>query len=266
MKTVVITGATSGIGRSTALIFRDRGYQVYGISRRLGSDEGVKYISADVTDFNSVENAFKQIKEEAGSIDILINNAGMGISGSVENTSTQDAKYIFDVNFFGAFNTMKAVIPYMREQGFGKILNISSVAGKLSIPFQAFYSATKGAINNLTEAIRIEVRPFNIQVMSIMPGDVKTDFTKNRKKNAEDDAHYGKRIEKSISVMEKDEQNGMPSEYAAKVIYKVSQKKKLPLYKTIGFKYKLFVGLSKFLPARFVNFLVGLIYGFTNEK
>jgi short-subunit dehydrogenase len=266
MKTVVITGATSGIGRATAAVFKEKGYQVYGIARRVGTDEGIKYLTADVTSFESLEAVFKQISEEVPTIDILINNAGMGISGSVENTTTEDAHYIFNVNVFGVFNAMKAVIPYMRAQGHGKIINISSVAGKLSIPFQAFYSATKAAVNKLTEAIRIEVKPFNIQVMNIMPGDVKTDFTKNRRKNVQNEEYYGTRIEKSLEVMEKDEQNGMPSSYVGKVIYRVSQKRRLPLYKTIGFKYKIFVGLSKLLPSRFVNNVVGSIYGFTKEK
>jgi short-subunit dehydrogenase len=247
---------------ATAQIFKDKGYNVYGIARRLGDAEGIKYLQADVTDFASLKDAFEKIHNEAGHIDILINNAGMGISGAVEHTSLEDAKYNFDVNFFGVFCTLKAVIPYMRKGGGGKIINISSVAAKLSIPFQAFYSATKAAVNQLTEAVRIEVKPFNIQLCSIMPGDVKTGFTSNRRKNAPENEFYGDRIEKSIAVMERDEQGGMSAEYAGQVIYKTVVRKRLPLYKTIGWKYQLFILLSRFLPARFVNDVIGSMYGF----
>jgi short-subunit dehydrogenase len=219
-----------------------------------------------VTDFASLKDAFEKIHNEAGHIDILINNAGMGISGAVEHTSLEDAKYNFDVNFFGVFCTLKAVIPYMRTDGGGKIINISSAAAKLAIPFQAFYSATKAAVNQLTEAVRIEVKPFNIQLCSIMPGDVKTGFTSNRRKNAPVNEIYGDRIEKSIAVMEKDEQGGMPADYAGIIIYKTSLKRKLPLYRTIGWKYKAFIFLSKILPARFVNEVIGSIYGFIPKK
>jgi short-subunit dehydrogenase len=190
----------------------------------------------------------------------------MGISGSVEDTSYEDAAYLMNVNFMGVFNSTKAMIPLLRKSGGGKILNMSSVAARLGIPFQAFYSSSKAAINAFSEALNIELHPFKIQVCSIMPGDIKTGFTKNRKKNEVDSVFYKKRVDKSVSVMEEDERNGMDPEYAAKVVLKLIERKRIPLYKTIGFKYKIFVLLHKFLPAKLANNVVGMIYGFKKEK
>lgn len=266
MKVVVITGGSSGIGLHTARLFSIKGYKVYSISRRKFDEEGINHIIGDVTDYDSITNAFKEIHELEGRIDILINNAGMGISGAIEDTKLEDAEYIFKVNFFGVFNASKAVIPYMRENNGGKIINVSSAAAVFAIPFQAFYSSTKAAINLFSAALRTEVAPFNIQVCTFLPGDIKTDFTKNREKNKMDSPFYGDRIIKSLEVMEKDEQGGMSAEYAARVIYKTVNKKKLPLYKTIGVKYKIFLFFNKLLPAGFVNKVVGSMYGFIPRK
>lgn len=266
MKVVVITGGSSGIGLHTARLFSKNGYKVYSISRRMFIEEGVTHIIGDVTDYDSISRAFKEIYEKEGQINILINNAGMGISGSIEDTEIKDAEYIFKVNFFGVFNSSKAIIPYMRKNNGGKIINISSAAAVFAIPFQAFYSSTKAAINLFSAALKTEVAPFNIQVCTFLPGDIKTDFTKNREKNKMDSPFYGDRIVKSLEVMEKDEQGGMSAEYAARVIYKTTKKKRLPLYKTIGLKYKVFLFFNKLLPAGLVNKVVASMYGFIPKK
>lgn len=262
MKVIVVTGASSGIGLSIAQFLSQKGHKVYGISRSKIHEKNIKGIQADVTNIDQLIEAYQEIFDIEGRIDILINNAGMGISGSIEDTSAEDATYLMNVNFMGVFNSTKVILPFMRESGGGKIFNMSSVAAKLSIPFQAFYSSSKAAINAFSEALANEVSPFGIQVCAIMPGDIKTGFTKNRKKNVIDSPVYGERVDKSVSVMEKDEQNGMDPEIAAKVINKLISKRRIPLYKTIGFKYKLIVFLAKLLPAKLVNKLVGSIYGF----
>ncbi len=261
-KVVVITGASSGIGLELAKHLIQKDYVVYGISRSKIHDKYIKSIQADVANYEQLKQAYQEIFDIEGHIDCLINNAGMGISGSIEDTSLEDAKYVMDVNFMGVFYSSKAMIPFLKQSATSKIINISSVAARLAIPFQGFYSSSKAAINAFSESLRIELKPFKIQVCSVMPGDIKTGFTKNRKKNINEGKDYIKRVEKSIAVMEKDEQNGMDPEYAAKVIFKLINRRNLPLYKTIGVKYKLFVFLQKVLPARFVNNLVGLIYGF----
>ena len=261
-KVVVITGASSGIGLEMSKYLCQKEYIVYGISRTKIHDKYIKSIQADVTNYEQLKTAYQEIFDIEGQIDCLINNAGMGISGSIEETSLEDASYLMDVNFMGVFYSSKAMIPYLRKSKHAKIINMSSVAARLSIPFQGFYSSSKAAVNAFSESLNIELAPFNIQVCSVMPGDIRTSFTKNRKKNINESNHYSKRVEKSISVMEKDEQNGMDPEYAAKVIYKLLRRKRLPLYKTIGFKYKVFIFLQKLLPTKLVNRLVGSIYGF----
>ena len=174
MKTAFVTGGSSGIGLSCCRKFLENGYRVYELSRREPKIQtvGVKHISCDVTDEHSVSEAFKKIYNDSGSIDILVNNAGFGISGAVEFTELAEAKKQFDVNFFGCFICSKNVIKYMRLQGGGRIVNLSSLAAPLAIPFQAFYSASKAAVNSLTLVLAFEVRPFNIKVCAAMPGDV----------------------------------------------------------------------------------------------
>ena len=158
-KVAVVTGGTSGIGRATALALKDAGCTVYELSRRAQGVEGLHHISADVTKEESVRAAVEQIMAREGRIDILVNNAGFGISGAVEFTSTEDAKSLFDVNFFGMVNMNRQVVPIMREAGHGRIVNLSSVAAPVPIPFQTYYSATKAAVNAYTMALANELRP-----------------------------------------------------------------------------------------------------------
>jgi len=260
-KVVVITGASAGIGLEIAKQMIKKEFIVYSLSRRIAPAKEIITIETDVTNPDSVKKAISKIFEQEKRIDILINNAGMGISGSIEDTILEDAKYIFDVNFFGAFLVSREVVPIMRTIGGGTIVNVSSVAASISIPFQSFYSATKAALTSLSDSLRSEVKPFNIKVVTALPGDVKTDFTVSRKKNKVNSAVYESRIEKSVATMEKDEQNGIPSNFAAKVVVKMATKKNPPLNFVIGGKYKIFVFLLKVLPQRFVRFIVDKMYG-----
>lgn len=262
MKVVIITGASQGIGYDLANLLQSKKYVIYGLSRTPFELEGVKSISCDVTNKEQVKTVINQIYQETGHIDILINNAGMGISGSIENAKEENIKKIFDVNVFGSTYLIQACLPYLKQNQGSKIINIGSVAGPLAIPFQGFYSATKAALETLSNALANELSPYKVYVTTVLPGDTKTNFTKNRVKNADLNTPYEHRVEKSISLMENDEQKGMNVRSASKVIYKVIKKRKPPLRKTIGFKYKLFVVLKKLLPERFVNFVIGLIYGF----
>ena len=196
-KVAVVTGGTSGIGKATALALQKAGCTVYELSRRAEGVEGLRHISADVTDEAAVNAAVAQIMAEAGHIDLLVNNAGFGISGAIEFTAPEDAKKLFDVNFFGMVNMNRAVVPLMRAAGHGRIVNLSSVAAPVPIPFQAYYSATKAAVNAYTMALANELRPFGVTVCAVMPGDIHTGFTAARKKVAEGDAIYHGRISRS---------------------------------------------------------------------
>ncbi len=257
----VITGATSGIGLAMAREFSARGDKVYALARREAElPEGVSFIAADVTDEAQVKAAAEAVMEREGRIDLLVNNAGFGISGAVEFTKAEDAKRQFDVNFFGMVNMTRAVLPHMRAQGGGMVLNVSSVAAVTPIPYQTYYSASKAAINAYTMALANEVRGHNIRVAALMPGDVKTGFTAARAKSLEGAEVYPA-LEKSVKTMEHDEQNGMPPEALAKRAYFISGRKHpKPLY-SCGFQYCLFCVLAKVLPNRLVNWILSKLYG-----
>ena len=259
-RVAIVTGGSSGIGRCTALSLKDAGFAVYELSRREQGTGEVEHISCDVTDERAVKAAVQSVREKEGRIDVLVNAAGFGISGAVEFTETDAAKRLFDVDFFGMVNVNRAVLPVFREQGFGRIVNVSSVAAPIAIPFQTYYSAAKNAMNAYTMALANEVRPFGITVCAVQPGDIATGFTAAREKSHEGDDVYGGRISRSVATMEHDEQNGMKPEVAGRFIARVAQKKSRKPFYTIGAQYKIFCFLAKLLPAQLLNWLVGLIY------
>ena len=260
-RVAIITGGSSGIGLETAKILAAKGVKVYEFSRREAEFDFMRHISVDVTDEKQVFGAVERVFEKEGRIDILINNAGMGISGAFEFTDEADARRLMDVNLFGMNNTIRAVLPHRRKTGKGRIVNLSSVAGVLPIPFQTWYSISKAAVNALTMAVANEVKPYGVSVCSVMPGDIKTGFTAARKKSHEGDDQYGGRIEKSVSRMEKDEQNGMKPEVAGRFIARLALKRKVKPYNTIGFLYKCCVFLGGILPGKLVRFILGIMYG-----
>ena len=259
-KICLVTGGSSGIGRAICAGLREQGCTVYEFSRRESQTEGVIHRSVDVTDEDAVREAVDRILSEAGRIDVLVNNAGFGISGAVEFTPLSEAKRQMDVNFFGMVNVTRAVIGSMRENGNGRIVNVSSVAAPAAIPFQTFYSCSKAAINDFTLALANEVRPYGVTVCAVQPGDIRTGFTDARAKSAEGDDLYGGRISRSVAGMEKDERNGMSPDKAGKKIAAVALKKKSKPLMALGFSYQFLCVLIKLLPVRLVNYLVGVLY------
>ena len=257
-KVLVITGGSSGIGRATATLFAAKGWQVFDLSRHAAEEKpNIKHIYCDVSLEESVKEAVRQVYQFTEQIDVLIANAGFGISGPIETTSFADAKRQMDVNFYGAFNIVKAVLPKMRAKNAGRIIFTSSVAGILPVPYQAFYSASKAAINAFSLALQNEVREYNIKVSALLPGDVSTAFTASRIKT--ENTVY-KNADKAVSAMEKDEQNGMKPEKMAKMMWKIAHKKNpAPLY-IGGFIYQIFCLLDRLLPKRIVNRIEGLLY------
>ena len=259
-KVAIITGANSGIGKSTALALVKKGCKVYDFSRREIHCDGIVHISCDVTDEEAVKNAVETVEKENGKIDILINCAGFGISGAVEFTTLESAKKQFDVNFFGTVNVTKAVLPFMRRQGSGRIVNVSSVAAVAHIPFQTYYSATKAAIESYTCCLANEVRPYGITVTSVQPGDISTGFTDARDKSYDGDDVYGGRISRSVAGMEKDERKGMSSDVAGSYIAEIALKKNVkPIY-AIGISYKAVSTLCKIFPCGVRNRIIGSLY------
>lgn len=260
-RVAIVTGAGSGIGLSASKALARDGWTVYDFSRTDRAAPNVKHIGCDISDEAQVRAAVARVIEEQGRIDLLLNNAGFGISGAVEFTRAEEAEKLIRVNLLGADNVTRAVLGAMRAQRGGRILFTSSIAGILPIPFQAWYSVTKAAINAYALALRNEVAPFGVSVCAVMPGDIHTGFTAAREKSAVGDDVYGGRIEKAVSAMEKDEQGGMSPDVAGAYLAKIAGKKRVkPLY-AIGAQYKLFAVLAKLLPARLSNWIVGRLYG-----
>ena len=180
-KVILITGASSGIGYDAALILAGQGHKVYGAARRVElmdglRDKGVIPIKMDVTDEQSMADGIKTIIDAEGRIDVLVNNAGYGYMGAIENVTIAEAKRQLEVNVFGLARLTQLVLPHMRAQKSGRIINTSSVAGKAVIPFGGWYNVSKYSVEALSDALRIEVKSFGIKVILIEPGGIKTDW------------------------------------------------------------------------------------------
>ena len=195
-------------------------------------------------------------------MDILVNNAGMGIAGSVEDTSPEDAFRQFDTNFFGMHRVIRQVLPLMRKKGKGLVINISSVAAVFPIQYQSMYIATKAAIEAMSGALRNELRPFGIKVAVVEPGDTKTGFTGSRVtvEDAGDSSAYKNYLKKSLDVMVRDETNGPCPIVVAREVYRMMRRKNPPVRTAVGFKYKLFVFVKRFVPTALESFIVSKMY------
>lgn len=258
-KVAAVTGASSGIGLACAAALCKNGYKVYALSRTEGPPCGAVFVRTDVTDPESVAHAFAEIGVREGRLDLLVNNAGAGISGAAEFTSLQEARAQFDVNFFGAAACCSAALPQLRKTK-GRIVNISSIAAVYAIPFQAMYSASKAALNAYSSALAGETARFGVSVCSVMPGDVRTGFTQARRKDSAGTNVYGRLVEASVARMERDEARGMaPERIAAKVVRLAGRRRVAPLY-TVGAQYKLLLFLGRLLPHSLIQRTIGKMY------
>jgi len=174
-KTALVTGTSSGIGKETAILLAAQGFAVYGTVRKLTGETRFQEIVMDVTDQESIESAVSQV----GPIDLLVNNAGFGILGALEETIIEEAQSVFDVNFFGVMRVANAVLPSMRERRSGRIVNVSSLMGIVPSPYMGVYSASKHAVECYTEVLDHEVRAFGIRAVLVQPGFTKTNFESN---------------------------------------------------------------------------------------
>jgi NAD(P)-dependent dehydrogenase (short-subunit alcohol dehydrogenase family) len=235
---VLVTGASSGIGKATADLLAADGCRVYGASRTAPEVEaGYPCLHMDVGDEGSVAEGVACVLEHDGRIDAVVNCAGFGIAGAVEETSIEEAKGQFDTNFFGVLRVCRAVLPSMRERRRGTIVNMSSIAGRVSLPFQAFYSASKFALEGMTEALRMEVRPFGIHVVLVEPGDTRTRFTVNRRKTAGslcEASAYRAAFADAMGIVEVEEQAGVDPGPVAKVVARVVRASAPDLRYTVG--------------------------------
>ncbi len=266
---VLITGATSGIGWACAEHLARRGYQVFGTGRRApfppepAPPGKPTLIRMDVTQDESVQQVVDFIVRETGRLDVAVNNAGFGIAGAVEDTSIEEAKAQLETNFFGVLRVCRAVLPVMRAQGEGLIVNISSLGGIIALPFQAMYSASKFAVEGLTEALRMEVRPFGIRVTLIEPGDMRTEFTAHRVRVAAsgEGSAYRARFERTLQVMETDEQHGGSPEAVALLLERILRSPNpAPRYRVGPAFQRLAARLKGILPGRLFEWALAQYY------
>ena len=253
-RVVLITGASSGIGACCAAYSsRTRISRLWSFADRERTTGRHAAIDRMLTDDASVSQAVATVLDHEGRIDVLINSAGFGVAGAVEDTAMEEAVSQFEVNFFGTVRVCRAVLPIMRSQNAGYIVNIGSIGGLIAIPFQGFYSASKFALEGLSESLRIEVRPFGIHVVVIEPGDHRTGFTHNRRPTAASTgaSAYRNRFERAIARMASDEQNGPKPDAIARLVQKVIDDRRPRLRYTVGpASQRAAVWLKRLLPNR----------------
>ncbi len=255
-KVIIITGTSSGIGKICAEHLAGCGHTVFGLSRNPKHDEVRSFtaIPCDITDNSSLKQTIDKIQEQQGRIDVLINCAGMGIAGPVEETDMALARSQMEVNFWGSVNCIQAVLPAMRRQKDGLIITISSIGGLMGLPFQGFYSASKFALEGLTEVLRMELKGSGIRTTLVNPGDFRTEFTARRQKitrSEQPDSPYFEQFKKSIIQIEKDENGGKDPQMIADLMEKlISKKSPAVRYLTGAFEQKLAVFIKRILPSK----------------
>lgn len=220
-------------------------------------------IKVDVDVDSSVGRGIEWVVEREGRLDVVVNNAGFGLAGAIEDTSIEEAKAQLETNFFGTLRVCRAVLPIMRKQGGGYIINIGSLAGRISVPFQALYSASKFAIEGLTEALRLEVRPYGIRVVLIEPGDLATEFTAHRRRTAESQQNtaYRERCETALRIMEASEAEGSTPEVVARLLERIIEDPSPRLRYTVGPMFqRAMAELRKIMPARLFEWSLARYY------
>ena len=263
-KIVLVVGASSGLGSVAAQCLAADGHIVYAAARSFANGAepptGCRALALDVSAADSVHAAVDTVLREQGRVDALVCCAASFTMSPMEELPIDILADMMNVNFLGMARCVQAVMPAMRAQKSGRIVNLSSVAGAIPIPFQAFYSASKAAINSYTMALANEIKPFGVQVCCVQPGDIQTGFTAARQKIVVGDDIYGGRISRSVAGMEKDERTGMKPEDAGAFVCRVATRKGIRPINTIGLSYKFFCVLQKLLPAKTLNWLVGMVY------
>ena len=253
-KVILITGTSSGFGKVCAEYLSQKGYKIYGTGRKPNQETKLyEIIQMDVNDDISVKQGINHILDKEGRLDVVVNNAGIGIAGSVEDTSIEEIKLQFETNFFGVLRVCREVLPVMRKQKSGYIINIGSITGLIGVPFQGAYSASKSALQVLTEVLRMEVKPFGIHVVIIEPGDFNTGFTKSRIKTKQSQINpiYSERFKKALHTMEEDEIKGSDSRKIAVLVDYIINHSSPRLRYMVGPVLERFaVHLRKFIPSK----------------
>ena len=251
-KVVLITGGSSGIGKSIGEFLHHKGFVVYGTSRNPERvlNSVFPLVALDVRDANSIRLAIAKIIATTARLDIVINNAGVGITGPLEEIPMEEMKNNFDTNFFGPIEVMKAALPQMRIQKSGLIINVTSIAGYMGLPYRGIYSASKGALELITEALRMEVKSFGIHITNVAPGDFATNIASGRYhapviKGSAYEASYGE----SLRTMDEHVDGGSNPNEMAEAVYKIIQTPNPNIHYKVGaFMQKLSIVLKRILP------------------
>lgn len=264
-KVIIVTGASSGLGKSAAEYLAKQGHKVYGTSRKPSNTFVANYtlLPLDVTKEDSTLQLIQQVLERENRLDVLINNAGVGLAGPIETTTVEEAKWQFEVNFFGLVRMCQAVLPVMRQQQSGKIINLSSIGGLMGLPYQGFYSASKFAVEGLSESLRLELRGTGVHVVLLEPGDFKTDFTDNRQlsRHAKTEKQYTQQFEKTLATLEYDEANGAdPILVAWKIKRIINSRTPKARYMVGPFEQQLFAKIKAFLPTSLFEMILANHY------
>lgn len=264
-KVILITGASSGIGKITAEHLSSNGFKVYGTSRnpKPTTSESFTLLKLDLHDKVSIEKAVEFIINKEGKLDVLINNAGMGITGPIEETETEEMRKAFETNFFGAIEVMKAVLPTMRKQKRGIIINVTSIAGYMGLPYRGIYSAAKGALELVTETVSMEVKAFGIKVVNVAPGDFATNIASGRYHSPViRDSVYAQVYQDNLNVMNEHVNSGQDPIVMAERIYRIINDPSPKLHYKVGESMQKFsIALKRILPDRLYEKLIMRYYG-----
>ena len=233
-RVALVTGASAGIGRACADHLHRAGWVTVGASRRGTTADGCTGLVMDVDDDASVRDGVRHVLGAHGRIDALVAAAGWGVAGPVEHTTVGEARAQLETNFWGCVRVVQAVLPLMRARRGGRVVLISSIGGAIGIPFQAFYSASKFALEGLGEALAYEVAPFGIHVTLVQPGNVRTEFTARRQMVAAGDAAYDAAVARAVGAMERDERNGVPPDDVAALVRRILDARHPPRRVSVG--------------------------------
>lgn len=251
-KIVLITGGSSGIGKSIGEFLLDKGFKVYGTSRQPENypNSKIKLVQLDVKDEVSICSAVDLIVQNEGQLDVLINNAGAGITGPLEEIPMEAIKDNFETNFFGPIRVIKAVLPQMRQQNSGLIINITSIAGYMGLPYRGVYSASKGALEIITEAFRMEIKDFNIKMTNVAPGDFATNIAAGRyHAPVLENSPYKEIYADVLRTMDKHVDSGSNPLVMAQEVYKIIQTENPKIHYKVGaFLQKFSIVLKRILP------------------
>lgn len=275
-RVAIITGASSGIGSAAALSLLSQGFTVYGAARRIDrlealASQGVKPLALDVTDAKSMQDGIANVMASSGRIDVLVNNAGYGSYGAIEDVSQEEAKRQFDVNVFGAMELTKLVLPQMRKEGSGRIINISSVGGRAVGPFGGWYHGTKFALEALSDSLRMELKPFGIDVVVVEPGGIKSEFldiAASGLQATSGNGPYADRVKSMLASFTNPRMMSMqsPPQIIADVIARAATVKKPKTRYVAGFGARPLVTLRRLLSDRAFDSLISRVSGTPTKR